>query len=65
MARIDAPLLDHLGINFEYFQVEPKLPLMPDTQQLLRFISRTPKLQEWNPSWNFRSIFCGQYKYPV
>jgi hypothetical protein len=45
IARIDAPLLDHLAITFEYFHVEPELALVPDAQQLFWFISRTPKLQ--------------------
>jgi hypothetical protein len=45
IARIDAPLLDHLAITFEYFHVEPELALVPDAQQLFWFISRAPKLQ--------------------
>jgi hypothetical protein len=45
MARIDAPLLDHLAITFkfDYFYFDRALIL--DAQQLLRFIVRTPKLQ--------------------
>jgi hypothetical protein len=44
MARIDAPLLDHLDITFDCEDFD-LAPISLDVQQLLRFISRTPKLQ--------------------
>jgi hypothetical protein len=43
MARIDAPLLDHLNIAFIRSEIDPDIEF--DTPQLLRFISRIPKLQ--------------------
>ena len=43
MARIDTPLLDHLYMPFFFDPFDRTMAL--DTPQLLRFISRTPKLQ--------------------
>jgi hypothetical protein len=43
MARIDAPLLDHLYILYSFSAFDRVIVL--DTPHLLRFISRTPKLQ--------------------
>jgi len=43
MARIDAPLLDHLYILLSFSAFDRVIVL--DTPQLLRFISRIPKLQ--------------------
>ena len=43
IARIDAPLLDHLCILFSYSALDRVIVL--DTPHLLRFISRIPKLR--------------------
>jgi len=48
MARIDAPLLDHLNISFTYsgsYSDRQERDIELDTTQLLRFISCIPKFQ--------------------